>query len=261
MSVFCVKCGTENKEDYNFCKNCGTQLLKLDDEPLVPVKEMDLEENEKVFGISKKRLNLFIGNNSKKIITRFEGMEKADSKVSFCVPAAVLGLFFGFFGLSFWFFYRKMNKQGWLFALLGTLFSTMILVFTYPYIENLFSQLTGIFNQSFLNDKNSQLFIEPIIEKISNMTFGVNFSAIFSDIEKALAGIIGALYSLYFYKKWTVRKIDEIASMYDETNDIEYHIKEKGGTSMSSVILAVLLMLGVYTILCTISAVILVFCI
>ena len=66
---------------------------------------------------------------------------------------------------------------------------------------------------------------------------------------------------MYFYKKWTVRKIDEIASMYDETNDIEYHIKETGGTSVSSVILAVLLMLGVYTLFCTISAVILVFCI
>ena len=105
------------------------------------------------------------------------------------------------------------------------------------------------------------MFIEPIIEKISTITLGINFSAIFSDIEKALAGIIGALYSLCFYKKWTVRKIDEIASMYDETNDIEYHIKEKGGTSVSSVILAVLLMLGVYTILCTISAVILVFCV
>lgn len=259
MNVFCVNCGTENKEEYNFCKSCGAKLLKLDDEPIIPVVNVASQEDENIFGISRQQLKLYIGKNSEKISSRFEGMEKADSKVSFCAPAAVLGLFFGFFGLSFWFFYRKMNKQGWISALIGTLFYIAVCIFTYPYIENLFELLLGVFNQGFIDGENSQLFVGSVAAKISNLSFGVNYAAIFSDIEKTSAAIIGGLYGLCFYKNHIVKSITEINETCDDAEKINLCIKESGGTSAGRVILAALLKVGISIVVSIILTIVLLF--
>ncbi len=259
MSVFCVNCGTENKQEFNFCKSCGAKLLKLEEEAIIPVVNVESQEDENIFGVSRQQLKLYIGKNSTKILSRFEGMEKADSKVSFCVPSAVLGLFFGFFGLSFWFFYRKMNKQGWISVLIGTLFYIAVCIFTYPYIENSFELLLGILTQGFIDAENSQLLVESVMAKLSNLSFGVNYAAIFSDIEKTSAAIIGGLYGLYFYKKNVVKSITEINETCDDAEKANLCIKESGGTSGGRVVLAVLLKAGISVVVSIILTLVLLF--
>ncbi len=244
MSVFCVSCGTENKQSYKFCKNCGAVLPDLQENytPPVPIKAQENNaEDEKIFGVTKKHLKRFVGQNSDKILPRFEGMELADSRVSWCWPAAILGLFFGFFGLSFWFFYRKMYKPAIASALIGTMFYIAQAFFAYQQIEMILPQLTALFNPTIFETGNYELIISFIENAVSKATVGVKFANIFSDAEKFLAVILGGLFGLTLYKNHVIRKVTDI--LEKDAAWLIVDLKRKGGVSGGMAFLGVMIMI------------------
>lgn len=270
MSVFCVNCGTENMEDYNFCKNCGVRLIKR--EQLQPVsnykqqavnedpkKETIKENTEKaqvdtyikedeseIFGTKRRYLKAFIGNNSTKVLSRFEGMQLADSIVSFCFPAFILSLFFGFFGLAIWLFYRKMDKFAWLAVLLGTAFFVVSNILCYPYMASLVSEILSTYSD-FRQGASATLYKE-LLNRISSIDVGANFTGIISDIEKIASVLIGGLYGLNFYKNHVLENVSDIIQGSEDPENIEADLRESGGTSIGKAALGATLMVVIKTI-------------
>ena len=243
MSVFCVKCGTENNEDYKFCKNCGALLPDLNEGYTPPAAPKSTEENERIYGIEKKHLKMFVGQNDDKILSKFRGMELADSKVSWCWPAAILGFFFGFFGISFWLFYRKMYKPAFLSVAIGTLFYIVQAFVSFAPTVELVSHIAELFSPAMYEIENFELFMQSFLDKISTTAIGINFSGIFSDVEKVLAVIFGGLFGLYFYKNHVVEKIIETTEEYSDVEDLDDRLENVGGVSGGMAFLGVVIML------------------
>lgn len=246
MSVFCVNCGTENKEEYKFCKNCGAELPDLSESYTPPVsisaEKVEADEGE-IYGISVKHLKTFIGKNHEKILSRFDGMELADSRVSWCWPAAILGFFFGFFGISFWLFYRKMYKPALLSALIGTVFYIAQAFFAYEALKGVIPQLAQFFSPALFESGNYQLFLQSLSNTLTSGVVGVNFANIFADIEKTLAVILGGLFGLNLYKNHVVKKVTDIFTQHAEDETSCIYLKKSGGTHGGMAILGVVIML------------------
>ena len=64
MSLFCKRCGSENDDDYKFCKICGQSLTET--EPPI-----DNTFSEKIYGETKEDIEIFAGKNSHKILSKF----------------------------------------------------------------------------------------------------------------------------------------------------------------------------------------------
>ncbi len=246
MSVFCVKCGTENKQEYTFCKNCGAVLPDLQEDytpPVIIKPKEDATDEEKIFGIAKKHLKKFVGKNHEKILSRFSGLELANSNVSWCWSAAVLGFFFGFFGISFWFFYRKMYKSAFISVLIGTVFYIVQAFFAYQQIEMILPQLAELFKPAVFESGNYELIISSIENSLSVNYGGVNFSNIIADTEKFLGVIFGGLFGLTLYKNHVIRKVADILEEYADADWLFIHLKRKGGVSGGMAFLGVIIMI------------------
>ena len=129
---FCPNCGTENEIEYSYCKNCGTALVnektgqEATTQPtnIPPVTEIpttsytaqnnpNTEYTGCINEISQEEMQLFVGKGADRIIPRFIKMDSSNSKVSWCWPAAILGFVLGPIGLSIWYFYRKITREGY----------------------------------------------------------------------------------------------------------------------------------------------------
>lgn len=246
MSVFCIKCGTENKQEYTFCKNCGAVLPDLQENytPHGNIKtEEDNTQDEKIFGIAKKHLKRFVDKNNEKILSRFSGLELADSAVSWCWPAAILGFFFGFFGVSFWFFYRKMYKPAVSLVLIGTVFYIAQAFFAYQRIELILPQLSALFNSNIFETGNYKLLISFIENSVSTATVGINFANIFADTEKSLAIIFGGLFGLTLYKNHVIKKVTDILKKRADAEGIFIDLESQGGVNGGMAFLGVIIMI------------------
>lgn len=258
MSVFCVNCGTENKQDYKFCKNCGAELPDLEENYTPPVSastEADDGGNEKIYGVSKKHLKTFIGENHEKILSRFSGMELADSNVSWCWPAAVLGFFFGFFGISFWLFYRKMYKSALSSVLIGAVFYIVQAFFVYQSFVGLLPRLSELFDPAFFESGNYQLFFQSLENALSTSVIGVNFANIFADIEKTLAVIFGGLFGLNLYKNHAIKEVTDILEEYSSNETLDMQLKKSGGVQGGMAFLGVVIMLIITSVTSTVMLV------
>lgn len=127
----CSACNTENREDFQFCINCGARLpeaVNPQPETNAPVQETQAEavpaapKQEKsatpFYAPAQNTENpseldtlaAFIGTNGYENAQKMLNMKMRFKKASWNWPVFLFGLFLG---LPFvWFFYRKMYKQG-----------------------------------------------------------------------------------------------------------------------------------------------------
>lgn len=221
----CPDCGTENEQEYIYCKNCGTLLSKTEESP----KEKTVEEefissqppkpdkqtpppygapytpygyaDYTVGGIPADEVMVFVGKKANDICPKFMRMELTRSKISWCWPAAVLGFLFGPIGAAFWFLYRKMYKIGGILLAIG-------------------AALTCGF--AFINFGDNSQSLKSIFEAITNGTSPLNgifndvasettvLGVISSAVENAislLTGILAGIFGFYAYKEHCIKTI------------------------------------------------------
>ncbi len=247
MSKICNTCGTENSDEYNFCKQCGTSLAEK--EPVINNYNPNTAYGchppiEEIEGVSYKEMSVFVGKNSYKIVDKFIKMKLADSKISWCWPVAVLSFFFGFFGAAIWFFYRKMNKLALILVALGLVFDLAGMALTFNTTVDLMDSTYGLINEIAETGEISASFTDylSLIEGASE-NGNTAMSNLLSDIEKGLSVIGLGMFSLYFYKKHTFAKINAVKQLAPEENIYYYTLAARGGTSSGMVALGVVLMI------------------
>lgn len=177
MKKFCPECKTENEEQFNFCKNCGTALdfkkEKLSGDFNTPEQfdptaqkssPMGNGMPEEIDGVEKREMLAFLGKDSNKIYDKFLKMEYSGSKVSWCWPVFLLTAFLGFFGTAIWFFYRKMFKPAIAFVIAGTLVLGVQTALNFDNnieaAKGLVSSIESIFSGNIDDVANPELFLD-----------------------------------------------------------------------------------------------------
>lgn len=249
----CVQCKTKNEEHFNFCKYCGA--------PLPVVDRFDREENQThtaytypqpqaasnidYDGVNEQELALYIGKNSHKIMPKFLAMQLMNKKTSWCFPVFLLGLIFGFFGMAFWFFSRKMIKVGVILAVCGILLTVADSAINAQVNKAVIGDILSSCNAAISGDidrtqlgNNLNLAIEEY-EKNYNPVF----SLVASYIGATFLPVIMAFYGLGIYKTKAIKDIIKIKQANNQDDLDNLRIRATGGRSDALVIIPVALML------------------
>ncbi|MCD7741982.1 MAG: DUF2628 domain-containing protein [Ruminococcus sp.] len=174
------------------------------------VRQVKLTEDSDIGGVRLGDYFEYAGKRSMNMIAQFIRFAKSSAKSSFNFVA----LFFP----EYYFFYRKMHKQGLLFILLSVI--TMIPSLIY-YGES------GYFGMTF--------FSTSINFESTGFTLVMNVCSMVSMVLE----IVAALFANYWYYKKATTDILEIRSNPEITDvQAKEQIREKGGTSWLGVLLA-----------------------
>lgn len=236
-TIRCMYCGTDNPAGQNFCGECGRPLrgLRADEErpfnnmPNMNTTPGDGEDSESgihgqtplitqikltaqsdLDGIKLGDFFDYIGNRSINLITNFVKFAKTGAKVSFNIVA--------FFFPEFYFFYRRMTKQGFLFLLLTFLLNIPTLI-----LYGQMGTLGQVFFTTSLNVKSTEFQTILDMCSLANLSLQI-FAAVFAN---------------YWYYRKARKDITAIRASFGETEP-DIKTKEKirgaGGTSWSAVI-------------------------
>lgn len=248
-SVKCVRCGKENPPGQRFCGECGMPLNVNRDEPRpfnspeerskdefsnsmnggsnnftnyqspqdpfgygMPVQSIKLTAQSDMDGIKLGDFFDYIGTRSLSVIANFVKFAKTGAKTSFNIAALLFP--------EFYFFYRRMIKQGVLFLLASFLLNIPTLI--------LYGQ-TGLLGQVY--------FTTSINLESNSFTALVNMCQMLSWV----LSLVAALFGNYWYYTKARRDIVEIRSVDGEVESdevIKERIRSKGGTSWSAVVAA-----------------------
>lgn len=246
---FCSRCKTENSDDYKFCKQCG---MPLDNQYSAGYHNPNGYQYtgpivDDFDGIPADETTAFVGKNSHKILPKFTKMQITNSKISWCWPAAILGFFFGFFGLAIWLLYRKMRKHALICAAIGTVLCIIQTVITYGSNVELLEAFRHTISQSINNPAN----IEGIINQFENFFNQykslpmVNISSFIAELEAYIAAILGGIFGLHYYKTFALDKIIRYKANANLGEHYMYGLGLLGGTSSGGAVLAVLVMMAI----------------
>ncbi len=250
----CHKCGTENEEAYIYCKNCGTPLnteknsfdaTSVQGQSSAPSPDWKDYVNptpsyngfvtETIDGIPLDETTLFVGKKANDICPKFARMEVTGSKTSWCWPLAILSFFFGPFGASLWFFYRKMYKYAAIFSVLGAILAIATSILSSfsagTNIESFFMLDESLTTQEILNFLQSPNFILLMISSV------INF------IAEVVTAIVCGLYGFYWYKKHCSQKILTFRSYQGGHPYYKFGIASIGGVSGAMLTLGIVIML------------------
>lgn len=237
----CTQCQTENEENFDYCRYCGAPLPCID--KAFPTDTEYFDETAKnadvatpypehIYNTSARQLRIFVNKNDAKILTRFHNMEIRNKKSSWSSAVFFLGLFFGFFGISAWFFYRKIYKWGFITSLLG--FFSVI----FPAIFTSASQFE-------LLAKTAFFYISLVITQSADYLLAFFYQlAYFPAIDIAyiisfiLAPLIFAIFAMYIYKCKAVKSINAVNIACTEPELLDIRIASVGGCSLISAMLS-----------------------
>ncbi len=234
----CISCGTESPSHFEYCKHCGAILPVVDKIPHEEFFEAELPSFEE---ISYDEYSHFVGINSKNILEDFKTIE--EKRYVFCLPVLFLGLFFGFFGMSAWFFYRKLKKQGCILFLIGTLLAAVHIIINVEVCKAIWFVFEALLQGSI--DLNWSI---TLLTSFSRYTLNIT-----RYIEFAAAFFVSA-FALRMYKKASYKKISVLKgkSANDPEFPLESALKNQGGTSVFSFALtfisAVLVLAAVFAV-------------
>lgn len=255
----CTECGTENEVEYQYCKNCGAVLKssnnfakeeteeKTENYAYTSQTQNTYSSNanstqngfivDSINGIPKEEISIFIGQKAFKIMPKFSKMELAQTKVSWCWPAAVLGFLFGPLGAAFWFFYRKMYKPAVVLSVIGAVLTLITTVMTLGTSSvdmeaflNAFSE--GDFNAAISSVDTSTSILTMVAELIDNAA-------------SISSGILCGLFGFYLYKEHCVNKIYAFRNVQADQRYYRLGLASVGGVSGGMLALGILIMLGV----------------
>ena len=219
----CVSCNTENPSHYEYCINCGAPLPTVDKiakEEYTPVEKPSFGE------LTYQEYQRFIGKNSESILDDFHRLES--SRTVFCLPVLFLGLFFGFFGMSIWFFYRKLKKAGTVLLLIGLGLTVA---------EGLVNaSLNKTFIESFLSIASSNLDEAAMADTLSQLINYFAYSLIsFAKYIEFIASFFVSAMALRIYKKNSYELALSIKQkcLADPRLPLDILFKLHGGTSGS----------------------------
>ena len=123
----CFRCGTENEQEYAYCKNCGTPFEKQDttqnNTHYTPISYHNSQVDSmvdystiepEIDGVDTKKVQAYVGTkNCDRIMQRFiTAFRMGKSVKGFNWVVFITGTLLVFPFASAWFFYRKMYKIG-----------------------------------------------------------------------------------------------------------------------------------------------------
>ena len=248
----CPECGTENQKEYIYCKNCGAKLLNqnedktpeftqnMSSEPVINSNVYNQTDIDSIDGIAVEDMRIFCANES--IVSKFIRMEKNGSKVSWCMPAAILGFILGPAGSAIWFFRRKMWKTAlWLLAVGILIFSGNAALGTLTYtspdpalIENLINGLV-----------DGSIGFAEYMSGLLEWTFGGYSPWLFllswlGNMMNVATGVLCGLFGNFAYKRYAVHRIQRYRMMNVDPRYYQLGLSAIGGTSGGLMILGVI---------------------
>ena len=232
----CVQCNTENEADFRFCKRCGAVLPIVEEKANINA-EVVFENNtsasfdgDTIDGVSAEHLRAYVGKNNRRIMDSFYNMSIYNKKTSFCAPVLILGLLSGFLGMSIWFFYRKMNKIGFLLLSIPFIFSLIDVALNFDAFASFLKGYSQIFSLYMLD---SDALRQQITLLYSD--FAKNFNSFLPDIrnlvESIVAPVVMSVFALYFYKNDAVKKVKKICLENAGDSNLSLKLFLSGGTS------------------------------
>ena len=249
MSKICVKCSTENQDNFSFCKNCGAALPKTaaaqtdnpNTQPLTTFEDRALEID--FDGVTFTELETYVGKNAKKIMPKFISLKLFGRKVSLSFPVLILGFLFGFYGMAVYFFSRKVFPVALALTLCGVAFSGAQIAAKYEADKAFFSEYSAIVNQIFENpEESAQNLEENMLNAYENYTaaLGTKEYSFVSFIDlwvvRSMLPVILSGFATYFYYKSAVRRIKKVKETYIES---EPYIKRAGGFSVGLIFIPI----------------------
>lgn len=247
----CIRCQTENSSDYKYCKFCGAELPCVDRKPVFEnASACDTEskpfENVPVTDeVSIYEMNAFVGKNCGQIVPTFVDLERKNKKISWCWPVFLLGIFCGFLGMAAWFFYRKMNKIGFIMLGCTLLLNITDLVLNFDaFVElyrGVFELLFTYADSAFVNPDFASAWLDNSMNQLIS-DLGANVIAFPSYINEYVGGfilpIIMGLFGLNLYKNHSLKEIAKIKRDYGETPQYIFRLSTIGGTSTARAVAA-----------------------
>ena len=239
----CPECGTENEQEYIYCKNCGTPL---DCKKAEPAENADgrfaSDENSQAGNqtAEEKAAEPQSGNGYygapytpyasslytiAEITPKFIRMEITRSKVSWCWPAAILGFFFGPMGAALWFMYRKMYKIGTVLLAAGAVLTCVFGAMNYgtdsQTVKSIIDSIAG-----------GAVSLPNLIDEAARETtvLSVIASALESVTDLA-SGVLAGIFGLYAYKEYCVKSIINFRSNCQDSRYYKMGLASVGGVS------------------------------
>lgn len=247
----CSECGTENENEYLYCKNCGAPLTSAKNEDTnnfsgtvqseassgysQPAQIAEPPQSNAAYtpygiyadcgidGIPTEDVAFFVGKKSAGIMPKFIKMEITHSKTSWCWPAAILGFIFGPMGAALWFLYRKMYKIGTILLAIGAALTVVTSAMTYNSSPIDFD---GIFDAIASGD--AELFGNELEQ--AQTPLDIAASAI-DDISGLATCIITGLFGFYAYKEYCVEKIRGFRQSIPDQRYYRMGLASLGGVS------------------------------
>ena len=214
----CLCCNTENPPHFEYCKHCGAPLPVVDRLPNDDITHTDPPSFDEV---SYCEYYQYIGNGARGILEDFNSLKT--SRVVFSLPVLFLGLFFGFFGMSAWFFYRKLKKAGTVLLLIGLALIAVEALINAPLIKSLVDYICSL-----PFDDSLTLNIESALA-----SFAYSYTGIAGYIEFVSSFFVSA-FALRIYKNDSYKRILSIKSSVAPDSPVSAHflLKSSGGTSI-----------------------------
>ena len=236
----CVRCGTENEQNFRFCKRCGEELPVVDKKSDFNAEVVfEGEQNTPFFedtidGVNRELVRSYVGKNHTRIMASFDNMSRFGKKTSFCAPVLILGMLSGFLGMSVWFFYRKMNKIGFLLLMLPLIFSAIDIALNFEVIKEYMNNYASVIS-SYAADA------EALSEQMDALykEFSTKFVTFIPKIRNLLEGWVApiglSVFALYFYKNKAVKSVKSICEENPNDPNLSFKIFLSGGTSAARV--------------------------
>lgn len=244
--IICKNCGTENENEYEYCKNCGAKLQVEQAAQFEnninfnSVFKQNNIYNEPFYdGVTPDEMTLFVGKKSYDIMPKFQNMKLSGSKISWCWPVAVLSFLFGPFGAAIWFFYRKIYKYALIFSGIGILFGIIDMIVNFDQLNFLFDNLVTSIKTSDL-----QSFIDFSENSILNVSMGSKILAIIDDLANIVITVITGIFGYFIYMNHSIKKIKLYKNENNDSRFYQMGIAALGGVSGGMLAIGILIMLG-----------------
>lgn len=215
----CVSCSTANEAHFTYCKYCGAVLPVVDKiQPETPAPQ---EEKPSFGDISYFEYHRFIGSGAENVLYDFNRLQNGALAV-FSLPLLFLGLFFGFFGLSAWFFYRNLKKWGLILLVIGSLLSLSDAFVNLELNRMLVKELAEILSGNRIN----------LFEAVSGLVSYYSYSVVtLSKYAGFFAAFFVSAIGLTVFKEHCDQRIERIKASYDEScPPLDIVLKKAGGT-------------------------------